>query len=130
MTRQREDGVTIAIDSGYVLALKAGRFAVVPETRAFSARAVQLVDGRELAPDAVICATGYRLGLEQLVGHLGVLDERGRPRFVADQASGDHRGLWFFGLHASIYGNMAMRPTGARRLARAILRAPHAVKVT
>jgi len=33
-----------------------------------------------LQPDAVICATGYRRGLEPFVGNLGVLDERGAPR--------------------------------------------------
>jgi cation diffusion facilitator CzcD-associated flavoprotein CzcO len=120
VTREREDGVTISVDNGFVAALKAGRFRVVPQIRAFSAQAVYLADGRTLQPDAVICATGYRLGLEGLVGELGVLDGRGRPLFYADQCSADFPGLWFFGLNASIYGNMYIRRGEARRLARAI----------
>ena len=35
---------------------------------------------RAMEPDAVIAATGYRSGLEPLVGHLGVLDAHGVPR--------------------------------------------------
>jgi putative flavoprotein involved in K+ transport len=120
ITRQMDDGVTIAVDNGFVAALKAGRFTVVPEISFFNSRAVHLSDGRTLEPDAVICATGYRLGLEDLVGHLGVLDDRGRPRFFADRASTNLPGLWFFGLNSSIYGNMYIRSAEARRLARAI----------
>jgi cation diffusion facilitator CzcD-associated flavoprotein CzcO len=120
VTREREDGVTISVDNGFVAALKAGRFRVVPQIRTFSAQAVHLADGRTLQPDAVICATGYRLGLEGLVGDLGVLDGHGRPRYYADQCSADFPGLWFFGLNASIYGNMYIRRGEARRLARAI----------
>jgi hypothetical protein len=37
-----------------------------------------LADGTHVAADHVIMATGYRPGLEPLVGHLGVLDD-GRP---------------------------------------------------
>jgi cation diffusion facilitator CzcD-associated flavoprotein CzcO len=120
ITRQKEDGVTISIDNGFVAALKAGRFRVVPEISAFSSHSVHLSDERTLEPDAVICATGYRLGLEDLVGHLGILDQRGFPRWIADQASSDFPGLWFFGLNSSIYGNMYIRRAEAQRLARLI----------
>ncbi len=47
---------------------------------AFDGADVVLADGARVAPDAVIVAAGYRNGLEPLVGHLGVLDDRGRPR--------------------------------------------------
>ena len=40
----------------------------------------ELTDGTRVEADAIIAATGYRRGLEPLVGHLGVLDERGLPR--------------------------------------------------
>ena len=42
--------------------------------------AAVLVTGERVDTDAVILATGYRRGLEPLVGHLGVLDDRGVPR--------------------------------------------------
>lgn len=71
--------------------------------------------------DAVgICATGYRLGLEELVRHLGVLDERGGPRCMADRGSPEWPGLWFLGHNSSIYGNTNIRRGEARRLARVI----------
>jgi len=44
------------------------------------ANGVQLTDGTALSPDAIIAATGFRTGLEPLVGHLGVLDDQGAPR--------------------------------------------------
>ena len=40
---------------------------------------VVLADGSRLRPSVVVVATGYRAGLEPLVGHLGVLDGRGLP---------------------------------------------------
>ena len=120
LTRQIEDGVVLAVDSGFVAALKAGRFRAVPPIASFGAERVHLADGTTIEPDVVICATGYRLGLEPLVGHLGVLDTSGRPRFVADRASPAHPGLWFLGHNSSTYGNLHIRRAEARRLARRI----------
>jgi putative flavoprotein involved in K+ transport len=40
---------------------------------------VLLADGSRVQPDVVIAATGYRRGLEPLVGHLGMLDDKGTP---------------------------------------------------
>lgn len=120
LTRQIEDGVTLAVDCGFVAALKAGRFTAVPPIESFTPESVRLTDGRRIEPDAVICATGYRLGLEPLVGHLGVLDQAGRPRWLADRGSPTHPGLWFFGQNSSTYGNMNIRRSEARRLAKAI----------
>ena len=40
---------------------------------------VLLADDTRIRPDTVIAATGYRRGLEPMVGHLGVLDIDGNP---------------------------------------------------
>ena len=48
---------------------------VVADRRVLRRRHGVLVDGSRLEPHAVVLATGYRTGLEPLVGHLGVLDE-------------------------------------------------------
>ena len=61
-------------------AIRDGSIDVVATVDEFDGDGVRLVDGRRLVPDAVICATGYRTGLDPLVGHLGVLDARGAPR--------------------------------------------------
>lgn len=42
----------------------------------------------------MIAATGYRTGLEPMVGHLAVLDERGNPRVRSGEAG---PGLRFIG---------------------------------
>lgn len=120
VTRGIDEHITLAIDNGFVKALKTGRLTIVPVIESFNATSVKLVDGRTLEPDVIICATGYRPGLEPLVGHLGVLDEHGKPRFVADDSSPKYPGLWFFGLNHSIYGYMFMRKKEAPRLAEKI----------
>ena len=122
ITRDRKEGVTFGVDNGFVKALKAGRFKVIPEISSFSEQTIHLTDGSTIEPDVVICATGYSPGLESLVGHLDVLNERGKPRFYADQTSSDHPGLWFFGLNSSIYGYLYARKHEAPSLADKIAR--------
>lgn len=67
------------IDCGFVDAVTSGRVRVVPAVTGFTDGAVRLADGSEVEVDTVLAATGYRTGLPPLVGHLGVLDERGMP---------------------------------------------------
>jgi putative flavoprotein involved in K+ transport len=123
-TRASADGVTVAVDDGFVRALKAGRVTMKPAIDRSSGPEVHFIDGTSCAPDAIICATGYRPGLEQVVGHLVTLDARGMPPFTGACASPQHHGLWFFGLDRSIYGNMHVRRRQARQLAQAIRRPP------
>ena len=54
-----------------------------------------LGDGARVMPDAIVCATGYRRGLEDLVGHLDVLNESGRPNAIGPRPAAD--GLRFIG---------------------------------
>lgn len=116
-TRNAKENVVPSLDDGFMAALKQGLFTVVPEIRRFTADAVELVDSAVLRLDAVTCATGYRLSLEPLVGHLGVLNESGFPRYFAEQSCLRFPGLWFFGLDTSLFGNFYVRRTESRRLA-------------
>ena len=59
--------------------LKAGRIEIVAAVVGFDGPDVLLGDGARIQPEVVIAATGYRRGLEPLVGHFGVLDEDGIP---------------------------------------------------
>ena len=68
---------------------------VVPTIDQFDGDTACLIDGRRIDPDVVICATGYLHGLEPLVGHLGVLDERGVPRASGEEPAAE--GLRFIG---------------------------------
>ena len=121
-TRAAADGVTVAVDDGFVRALKSGRVMMKPGVDRVEGREVCFADGSACALDVVICATGYRPALGPLAGHLVALDESGMPPFTGPSSSPLHPGLWFFGLDRSIYGNMHVRRRQARQLARKIAR--------
>ena len=76
---KRRGAGTAVIDRDVVDAIREGVFTVVPEVTGLEAEGVRLVDGRRVDCSAVILAVGYTTGLRPLVGHLGVLDERGMP---------------------------------------------------
>jgi cation diffusion facilitator CzcD-associated flavoprotein CzcO len=61
-------------------AVRVGRVEVVGAVKAVESHGVVLADGTSLAPQVIIAATGFGTDLDGLVGHLGVLDERGNPR--------------------------------------------------
>lgn len=120
LSRILDDGAAPAIDNGFSQALKEGRLKIAPAIERFDNSRVYLVDGSPVEPDVVICGTGYRTGLEALVGDLDVLDGDGVPTFSADQSSPAHPGLWFFGFRNSFWGNLNERRHEARRLAKRI----------
>ena len=125
-SRAAAEGVTVAVDDGFAAALRAGRIVMRPGIDRFDGPQVRFTDGSTCAPDLVICATGYRPGLESMAGHLVALDRFGVPPFAGAASSPGHPGLWFFGLDRSIYGNMHVRRRQARQLARIIAGLPAA----
>ena len=115
----RDDAIPI-IDVGLVDAVRRRQVEVVGAVVAFDGADVVLADGARVAPDAVVVAAGYRNGLEPLVGHLGVLDDRGRPRVRGGRTDLAAPGLWFTGYTNPISGNFRELAIDARRIARAI----------
>lgn len=77
---RRIGAVPTIVDPEVVEAVTDGRIEIVGAVEALDPDGVLLADGTHIRTDAIVCATGYRCGLEPLVGHLGVLDERGIPR--------------------------------------------------
>jgi cation diffusion facilitator CzcD-associated flavoprotein CzcO len=120
-SRIAAEGVTVAVDDGFVRAIKAGRVTMKPGLDRFEGPNARFTDGSACAPDVVICATGYRPALARMVGHLVTLDDNGMPPFTGPARSARHPGLWFFGLDRSIYGNMHVHRPQARRLAQMIV---------
>jgi hypothetical protein len=76
----RAGAVPSLVDLEVIDAIRDRSIEVVAGVEGFDGESVRLVDGGGLEPDAVICATGYHNGLDPMVGHLRVLDERGEPR--------------------------------------------------
>jgi cation diffusion facilitator CzcD-associated flavoprotein CzcO len=116
----RTSGVAVAVDRGFSRHLRAGRLQVVPEVQRLDTDRVLLRDGRTLLPDVVLLATGYRPGLEALVGHLGVLDATGRPQAAPGGPTPGAPGLWFVGFWPRLEGALTTHPGQARRIAAAI----------
>jgi len=108
------------LDHGFVDAVRAGRIRIVANVDQLDADSVRLVDGFTLTPDAVICATGYHTGLEPIVGHLGVLDERGLPRVHGPATLPDLPGLHFVGITVELSGLLREIGREARAVGRAI----------
>jgi cation diffusion facilitator CzcD-associated flavoprotein CzcO len=74
-------GVAPAIvDKDVIKAIKDRRIEIVAGVESLDEGGVGLADGERIEPEAVIAATGYRCGLEPVVGHLGVLNEKGVPQ--------------------------------------------------
>ncbi|MCO6439555.1 MAG: NAD(P)/FAD-dependent oxidoreductase [Nitrococcus mobilis] len=119
-TRLARYGVAPAIDDGFVDALKAGRVTPVPGVAGFEHDRVRLTDNRALTPDVVLCATGYSPELENLVGHLDVLDSKGVPRFQGAESRDDVPGLWFLGMKPRLYGTFHAARRDSRALAKRI----------
>jgi putative flavoprotein involved in K+ transport len=121
-TRIVRDGAIPIIDVGLIDAVRRRQVEVVGAVVSFEGAEVVLADGARVTPDAVVVAAGYRNGLEPLVGHLGVLDARGRPRVRGGHTDPAAPGLWFTGYTNPISGNFRELAIDARRIARAISR--------
>lgn len=120
IARYRETDQIPIIDVGFVEQLRAGRVEPVAAVKALKHDGVVLADARRIRVDVVIAATGYRIGLENMVGHLGVLDERGRPTVAPGASHPAAPGLYFVGLRNPLIGLLNAIRLDANRVARAI----------
>jgi len=103
-------------DIGLAEAVRSGAVQVVGAIESFDGDDVVLADGARLAPDVVLAATGYRRALEPVVGHLGVLQDNGRP--IVTHGRPAARGLYFTGFTNPITGMLREMAADARRIAR------------
>ncbi|GKU64494.1 monooxygenase [Mycobacterium montefiorense] len=115
----RLDVAPTIVDPEVVDAVRDGSVEVVPAVAGFEDSDVVLGDGSRINPDAVIAATGYRAGLEPLVGHLGVLAPDGVPIYLSPSPAAD--GLYFHGMltRPGLIGHVAKQ---SRALAKSIAR--------
>jgi putative flavoprotein involved in K+ transport len=103
----------------FVPLLKAGRIEIVAAVEGFDGPGVLLADGTRIEPEAVIAATGYRRGLEPLVGHLGVLGDDGIPLVSGGKQHPSAPGLFFTGYRPDLSGHLRPMRHEARAIAKA-----------
>jgi cation diffusion facilitator CzcD-associated flavoprotein CzcO len=111
--------VPAIVDAEVIEAIKDGRVKVVAAVESLDSSGVELADGTRLEPESVICATGYRRELDPLLGHLGVLGERGMPKVIGPRPAAE--GLRFIG-YLPRPGGLGYLGKEARRAAKAIRR--------
>ncbi|MFD3610269.1 flavin-containing monooxygenase [Streptomyces atroolivaceus] len=115
-SRVKEGAIPVQ-DVGLINAVKKGRVVPVAAVESFDGDAVVLADGTRITPDAVVAATGYERALEGLVGHLGVLDRRGRPVAHGARTPDAAPGLHFTGFTNPISGMLREIARDARKIA-------------
>ncbi|MFG2145216.1 flavin-containing monooxygenase [Streptomyces sp. NPDC048696] len=121
--RVREGAIPVQ-DVGLIAAVQSGRVEPVAALESFEGAKAVLADGTVLSPEVVVAATGYRRALEGLVGHLGVLDGRGLPTVHGRRTAPDAPGLHFTGFTNPISGMLRELGIDARKIAKAIAKAP------
>jgi cation diffusion facilitator CzcD-associated flavoprotein CzcO len=121
-TELKVKGLGPVLDTGFIEGVKSGRIEVVRAVESFDRPDVVLRGTERIQPDVVIAATGYRMGLERLVGHLGVLTPSGRPRNVDGRAHQDAPRLYFVGFWLPLVGQLPAMPRTSRRVARDVAR--------
>ncbi|MGC4997924.1 MULTISPECIES: flavin-containing monooxygenase [unclassified Streptomyces] len=120
-SRVRQGAIPVQ-DVGLIDAVRTGEVEIVAAVEGFEDGEVTLADGTRIAPDAVIAATGYGRGLDQLVGALGVLDERGRPVTHGARTPADAPGLYFTGFTNPISGMFRELAIDAEKIAKSVAR--------
>ncbi len=129
-TELRVKGLGVVLDSGFVAALKAGQLELVPPIECLDGADVILADHRRVQPDVLIAATGYRHALERVVGHLGVLNDTGRPLAYGGSAHPRAPRLYFNGYWLPMSGQLpAMRRT-TKAITRSIAREQRRAAIT
>ncbi|MFH9265907.1 flavin-containing monooxygenase [Streptomyces sp. NPDC017546] len=123
-SRVRQGAIPVQ-DAGLVDAVRSGAVTPVATVASFDKDTVVLADGTRLTPDAVIAATGYDRALEPLLGHLDVLDGRGRPVTRGGRSPKGAPGLYFTGFTNPISGMLREMALDAEKIAKRVARASH-----
>ena len=108
------------LDVDFVTKVRSGRIRIVPALERLDGRSAVFADGSSVEADVIIAATGFRTGLEPMLGHLGVLDERGEPLVHGTEEHPTAPGLNFIGFKLTLGGTFRLVSIEATELARAV----------
>jgi putative flavoprotein involved in K+ transport len=112
------------VDPEVVDAIRSRRIEIVAAVVGFDEGGVLLADGSRLEPHAVIAATGYRAGLEPVVGHLDVLDAHGVPKVTDGEALPGLRFIGYDPRPAQLRHGGKQAARAAKAIARSVRSAP------
>jgi putative flavoprotein involved in K+ transport len=112
------------LDIGFAPAVRRGKIEIVGAVEGFEGRDVLLAGGDRVAPEVVVAATGFKRGLDPLVGHLGLLNAAGRPIVHGPYCHRDAPGLHFIGFSDPISGMFREINIDAWKIACAITEKP------
>ena len=115
-TRVSRDRAVPVHDTGIVGSVESGAVTPVAAVVGFTPHGVRLADGSVVEPDVVVFATGYRRGLERLLGGLALLNSRGNP--YARSGTAAATGFYFVGFTVSASGALRQLGVDARRVGR------------
>ena len=105
------------IDVGFLAQLKSGKIDGLPDPSRLTEHGVVFADGRTEEFDAIVAATGFTSGLDELLDAQEALDERAFPR-----SPDPLPGLFFIGFNETPRGALFEANRDARRLARQVER--------
>jgi putative flavoprotein involved in K+ transport len=108
------------LDHGFVKQVRLGRISISAAVDSFDDDSVVLSDGSRLRPDTVICATGFRPGIADMVGHLGVVDAEGVPRISGRVTLPTAPRLHFVGIGVQLSGLLREIGIEARAVGRTL----------
>jgi putative flavoprotein involved in K+ transport len=117
-TTVRETGRIPTLADVLVDRVRRGKVELTAAVDGFDSDKVLLDGGDMISLDTVIAATGFRAGLEPMVGHLDVLRPDGHP--VSNGAIPAAAGLWFAGFAEPFTGPLRSFRLQAAPLARTI----------
>lgn len=111
------------LDYGFVAAVRAGQIAIRPAVVDLDGDEVVYADDSRSRPDVVIAATGFRPGLEPLLGQFGLLDGDGLPVVEGARTSPAAPDLYTVGISIQLTGLLREIGRDARAVSDAVVRA-------
>jgi putative flavoprotein involved in K+ transport len=109
------------IDVGFVKALKQGLVKIRPALARLTATEAVFADGSAEPFDAIIAATGFSTGLDQLLDAKEALNESGEPKGASGNPTACP-GLFFIGFTHSLRGHLFEANLASRRLSKNVVR--------
>ncbi len=92
----RVTGKTPVIDIGTLDQIKKGKIGVVPGIDRVEPDGVRFLDGKKIALDTIVLATGYKAGIQDFLESTeGLLDQYEVPKYLSGQDG--YQGLFFLG---------------------------------